>query len=119
MTSHDVTEWQWNCSLGIDPQGVAAQTVGYVKLVLLVAHAIPSAVKVWKERDGSLVPTKSLAIRTVLALLSVAFGVAICQLPEIIGGAASFIVFATIIAAKIRFAETTAPRKTPVPNSIV
>lgn len=86
-----------------DPQGIPAQTVGYIKVNAMIIHAIPSARKIWMQRNPSVVPICSLSIGTVMAALSIVSGILICQIPELVGGAASFIVFSIIIAAELNY----------------
>jgi uncharacterized protein with PQ loop repeat len=84
----------------IDPQGVAAQVAGYAKTVLTVVHAVPSAVESWRTKNPDTVPTASLVLRTLLSLISIVFGVLICQVPELGAGAGSLAVFLAIFIAK-------------------
>lgn len=86
-----------------DPQGVAAQTVGYVKVVLLIIHAIPSIERLWRKKDASVIPTWSVVVRTTMAVLSVISGVMICQIPEMVGGGGALIIFSVLIAGMIKF----------------
>jgi hypothetical protein len=101
--SSSLAGWDCRAFSSVDPQGAEAQAVGYAKVALVVAHAVPSMVKIWRKQDASVVPSWSLAFRTVLGALSAVFGVLICQLPEVVGGLGSLAVFAVIIAAKIKF----------------
>jgi uncharacterized protein with PQ loop repeat len=91
------------CAVDLDPQGPVAQTLGYVAAALVVGHPIPSAYKIWRTRNPSAVPSQSLAIRVVLSAVIAGYGVAICQIPQIVSGTGSLVVFAVIIAAKVKF----------------
>ena len=76
-------------------QTIASQSLGYVNAVLVMLHALPTFVTQCKRKQFT-TPLPSLLTRTVLACLTIPYGMLICQWPVVCSGSGSLFIFVLI-----------------------
>lgn len=76
-------------------QATVTQLLGYVNTGLVVLHALPTFVSQCKRRQFT-TPVPSLLTRTLLACLTIPYGILICQWPVVCSGTGSLLIFALI-----------------------
>lgn len=88
------------CWFDVDPQSLPVQIVGYCAAAIVIGHAVPTLIKIWRSKNPSHVPLMSLIARMVLGLNIAVFGLLICQTSQIVSGLGSFLVFLPIAVLK-------------------
>jgi hypothetical protein len=73
-------------------QAVLTQSLGYINSSLVLLHALPTFVTQCKRRQFT-TPIPSLLTRSILACLTIPYGILICQWPVICSGIGSLLVF--------------------------
>ena len=92
-----------NPNFETDPQSVYTQIIGYIGTVLVIGHAIPASIDVWRLKNPDLVPDFSVVARIILSAFICWYGILTCQLPHFVSGVGSGIPLVLIIIGKIYF----------------
>lgn len=92
-----------NPNFETDPQSLYTQIIGYIGTVLVIGHAIPASIDVWRLKNPDLVPDFSVVARIILSAFICWYGILTCQLPHFVSGIGSGIPLVLIVIGKIYF----------------
>lgn len=94
----------WNFTLTLDdPVSIAGFTLGLLAAVLLTAYNVPTAIKMHRRRDGTIVSVKSIAMQGGLQITTLAYGILEQQVPLIVSNVAGLAVLLVIIILRKKY----------------
>jgi uncharacterized protein with PQ loop repeat len=94
----------WNFTLDLDtPIAISGFALGILAAVLLTAYNIPTAVKIARRKDGTIVSLKSLAAQYCLQIVTLAYGILEQQVPLIVSNVAGLLVLTSVAILRKKY----------------